>query len=938
MHNSHRLGSLSGLALFAALTLSACGFVDSAGSGANDAPSVSGQTISANEQTQVTLTSSVSDDFDKIESYRWQQVSGPPVDLIGADQPNASFMAPVVRSEDSPLTLGFQLTVTDNFGDSGVGDVTVMINAVNDIPVAAPDSATVAEGASALIDVLANDADPDGQIDPATVAVATPPVNGTATVSANGSVSYVHNGSETLADSFTYTVKDNEGADSNVETVSITVTPVNDPPVITDQAPNPLVTPEDVPISLDLSNLIVTDPDNSFPTGFTLAVLSGTNYRVSGTTVTPARDFNGNLAVRVRVNDGTDDSGIFNLALTVTPVNDPPVAVDDSASTDEETPVTIDVLANDRDVEGALDPGSVTVTSGPANGSTSVNSGNGRVTYTPNVNFSGPDSFVYRVADGAGATDTATVTVSVRSVNDPPTITPIPDQVIEEDKETKKLDFSVADNETSASALTVTARSSNTALVPNNPANLVLEGNNANRRITVIPAANQNGPATITLTVTDEGGLSASTAFTVTVTPVPDPPVANDDTASTPLDTAVAIDVLDNDTGVDSPLDPSSVAIVSGPNNGTILGVNPTNGSVIYRPDPDFNAADRFEYTVRDQGGTESNRARVTVSVGTVGILSAQSLATNPSGCWTTPQAQALTATLADPQASPQTSYAILTAPQKGSAVLVDPTTGEFRYVPNAAGPRGRDSFDYRIDDPQNGVTTRTATIIIDQAIMPLGDSVSAGIVDGPAGLPAVDQRVGYRKPLYDRLGGAGYRIDLVGSLAAGAGLSGFDPDHEGHWGWSADELAFGRPLGGAGGIFAWLSAHPADVVLLHVGTDVPTTSTIGIASILDEIDRWERSAAGNPVTVIVARIIDRFPSSPDVQAFNANLTQLVQARRADPVNPDALVLVDQSVALSYPADLADGLHPTAAGYTKMADVWFSALVDPKADLLQRCP
>jgi hypothetical protein len=916
----------------AALTLSACSFVDSGGSGANDAPSVSGAGITADEETQVVLTSSVSDDFDKIESYLWQQVSGPPVTLSGADQPNASFIAPTVRSEDSPLALGFQLTVTDNFGESGVGDVTVMIIAVNDPPVVKPDSATVAEGASQVIDVLANDADPDGQIDPASVAIVTAATNGAATVSPAGTINYVHDGSETLSDSLSYTVKDNEGAVSTTATVSITVTPVNDPPVIVDQTPKPLVTPEDVPISLDLSNLIVTDPDNSYPSGFTLAVLAGDNYDRSGTTITPDRDFNGNLAVRVRVNDGTDDSNIFNLALIVTPVNDRPVARNDSAGTDEGTSVTIDVLANDSDVEGALDRGSVTVISGPANGTTSVNTSNGRVTYTPNADFSGTDSFQYRVADAEGLTDTATVTVTVRNINDPPTITPIPNQTIDEDGSTGALSFTVGDEETAPADFSVTAGSSNTTLVPN--ANLALGGSGANRSITVTPAANQNGSTTIKVTVSD-GEASASTSFTVTVTAVPDPPVAEDDNATTPVDTDVTIDVLANDVGVDAALDRGSVTVTSGPANGT-TSVNPGNGRVTYTPNANFSGTDSFVYRVADaEGLTDTATVTITVTPGFVGLLSAD---VNTTGCWTTPQGQALTATLADAQASPQTTYAILTAPQKGSVVLVDPTTGEFRYVPNASGPRGSDSFDYRIDDPQNGATTRTATVIIDQAIIPLGDSVTAGITDGTGGLPAVDQRVGYRKPLYDGLGGAGYSIDLAGSLVAGSGIPGFDADHDGHTGWSADELAFGRPLGGTGGIFAWLSAHPADVVLLHVGTDVLTTSTMGIASILDEIDRWERSALGNPVTVIVARIIDRAPSSPDVQAFNANLTQMVAARKADPANPDALVLVDQSVALSYPTDLADGRHPTATGYAKMADVWFSALVDPKADLLQKCP
>ena len=104
----------------------------------------------------------------------------------------------------------------------------------------------------------------------------------------------------------------------------------------------------------------------------------------------------------------------------VLPVNDPPVATDDSDTTDEDTPVTVDVVANDTDIDGNLDPTSVTVTSGPADGATSVDPVTGKVTYTPNPNFTGTDSFTYEVCDTFGACDTAVATIDVTPVNDPP--------------------------------------------------------------------------------------------------------------------------------------------------------------------------------------------------------------------------------------------------------------------------------------------------------------------------------------------------------------------------------------------------------------------------------------------------------------------------------------------------------------------------------------
>ena len=106
--------------------------------------------------------------------------------------------------------------------------------------------------------------------------------------------------------------------------------------------------------------------------------------------------------------------------VTVNAVNDAPDAVDDSASVERgHRRSTIDVLGNDTDVEGGLDPSTVTIDSGPSNGSVTVNP-DGSIDYTPDANFSGIDSFTYEVCDVDGECATATVTVTVSAVNDGP--------------------------------------------------------------------------------------------------------------------------------------------------------------------------------------------------------------------------------------------------------------------------------------------------------------------------------------------------------------------------------------------------------------------------------------------------------------------------------------------------------------------------------------
>lgn len=119
-------------------------------------------------------------------------------------------------------------------------------------------------------------------------------------------------------------VIDAGGLRSNTFNLQVKVSEGNDAPVITGQQPLPLVGTEDHPVDLGFSNLLVTDSDDTYPTGFSIVVQPGVNYTVSGNTVIPANDFSGILSVKVRVNDGTSSSGIFNLQIRIDEVNDAP--------------------------------------------------------------------------------------------------------------------------------------------------------------------------------------------------------------------------------------------------------------------------------------------------------------------------------------------------------------------------------------------------------------------------------------------------------------------------------------------------------------------------------------------------------------------------------------------------------------------------------------
>jgi hypothetical protein len=191
---------------------------------------------------------------------------------------------------------------------------------------------------------------------------------------------------------------------------------------------------------------------------------------------------------------------------------------------------------------------------------------------------------------------------------------------------------------------------------------------------------------------------------------------------------------------------------------------------------------------------------------------------------------------------------------------------------------------------------------------MPLGDSITRGWYGSV-------YRWGYRKPLYDLLTRSNYDFDFVGSQVDGSFA---DPNHEGHDGWTAGNIY--------NCVTGWLNTYQPDVVMLHIGTNDfvgeegdPNT----VNAILNEIDAYEQANSRN-VTVILALIINRNPYHAATTAFNNDVNAMALNRIA---NGDDIIIVDMEHALNYTADMADGVHPNDSGYTKMAAVWYNALV-----------
>ena len=142
-------------------------------------------------------------------------------------------------------------------------------------------------------------------------------------------------------------------------------------------------------------------------------------------TYTPSGNYNGSDSFVYKVNDGAADSNLATVSLTITAVNDAPVATAENYTTAEDTALVVDaasgLLAHATDIDG--DPLTAVLVSGPAHGSLSLNS-DGSFTYTPSGNYNGSDSFVYKVNDGTADSNLATVSLTITAVNDAPVATP----------------------------------------------------------------------------------------------------------------------------------------------------------------------------------------------------------------------------------------------------------------------------------------------------------------------------------------------------------------------------------------------------------------------------------------------------------------------------------------------------------------------------------
>ena len=345
--------------------------------------------------------------------------------------------------------------------------------------------------------------------------------------------------------------------------------PVNDAPSSSEQS---VTTDEDVALPITLSGSDTeTNPENltyeitALPTNGSLWTGGDTTgveitglgepilpYTISGRQVTYKgnQDFNGSDTFQFKVTDRGDpdtctstycspspaltSATAATVSITLNSVNDAPVAVTDTGSTNEDTPLTFlasELAANDTDADG--DALTVSAVTGGANTHGTVSLESGNVTYTPDANYSGSASFVYTVSDGDGGTDTGMVDVTVNPVNDAPVAADDPVTVIE-DTVANLIDVLLNDDDEDGDTLTITGVTQGA----NGSVSFTSSG------VTYTPGANFFGSDVFTYTISDGSVDTASGTVNVTVTAVNDEPVASLQSVETDEDAPLTITLL----------------------------------------------------------------------------------------------------------------------------------------------------------------------------------------------------------------------------------------------------------------------------------------------------------------------------------------------------------------------------------------------------------
>lgn len=592
--------------------------------------------------------------------------------------PNANFFG----------TDNFAYTASNETYTSEPATITIVVEGEDDEPTTNDITASTNEDVSVELSLDASEFDGES----ISFSVISQPSNGILGDINDNKVEYTPNPDWNGTDTFTFEATDERTFfdKQNIATATITVNPVNDPPVTDNQSAS---TDEDNAVDITLTSNDVEEDNISY------SIVSDTS---NGTTVlsgaivtyTPSSDWNGTDTLSFKANDGADDSNSSTLTITVNGINDAPIANNVTTQMDENKvggryqPVTVTLNASDVDGDNLT----YALVAGPANGSVGDISNN-EIIYAPNQDFNGTDTFTYKANDGVEDSNEATVTVTINPVDDPPTT----ENMSVETDEDVALEISFPATDVDGESLSYSIEdwvSNGTLELTNNIVNYT-------------PDLNWSGNVSFTYKAND--GISDSNISTVTinVNAVNDPPISEDIPVETEEDGATAIGLNAQD--VEGPLnDQFFYSIVSQPSNGTAtVPAAVPNNTCEYRPNKDFYGTDTFTFRASD-GTDNGNIATVTVTVTPVDDFpEAQDVSVSID------EDNSITFTLpvVDIDGGPSYSYEI-NLDQDPSSGSVTISNNEANYTPNL-NFYGQDSFRFSSVLENGNSADATATITV---------------------------------------------------------------------------------------------------------------------------------------------------------------------------------------------------------------------------------
>ncbi|HXI69439.1 MAG TPA: Ig-like domain-containing protein [Verrucomicrobiae bacterium] len=647
----------------------------------NDAPIAFSQSLTNAEDTVLPITLTGSD------------VDGPETNFVLVTLPShGTLTGSGANQVYAPATNYFGLdsftfTVNDGSLTSAVATVSITVTPANDAPIAFSQSVTNAEDTALPITLTGSDV--DGPV--TNFVLVTLPTHGTLTGSGANQV-YTPATNYFGLDSFTFTVNDGS-LTSAVATVSITVTPANDAPIAFSQS---LTNVEDTVLPITLTGSDVDGPTTNF-----VVVTLPTHGTLTGTgadqVYTPATNYFGADSFTFTVNDGSLTSAVATVSITVTPVNDEPVAVNDAYSLFKNTTLNVPVsgvLTNDSDADGNSLTAVLAATT--AHGSLALNP-DGSFTYTPSNNYVGPDSFTYRASDGITNSGLATVALTIAATNTAP--------VAFNDSYSTAEDVAlivpvsgVLTNDTDVDGDTLTA------VVVTTTTNGVLTLN-PNGSFIYVPNTNFSGGDSFTYRANDGFTNSGIATVSITINAVNDGPVANNQSVTTPEDTATNLVLTASD------VDSTNLvfALLDNPTNGVLGTLNTNTGAITYSPATNYVGSDSFTFTVFDGSLYSTGLVSITVSpVNDAPIAFSQSL--------TNAEDTVLPITLTGSDVDgPETNFVLVTLPTHGTLT----GSGADQVYTPATNYFGADSFTFTVND--GTLTSAVATVSI--TVTPANDA-----------------------------------------------------------------------------------------------------------------------------------------------------------------------------------------------------------------------